>query len=346
MGSWYCTLEAVKRAVDIAAADKNRVISEAIEAASREIDNLTERRFIPKTETLYFDWPQRDARNPYTLYLDDDVLSVSALTRDGDDAVAIVAADYFLEPSWGPPYNSIQIDLASSAYFANKNTHQRAIRVTVSRGYSNATKTAGALAEALDSSETGVDVTDASLADVGDTLLCESEQMFVTDRAVLDTTANLNDTLTADMSDVTVTVTDGTKVKVNEVILIESERMLVTDVTGNNLTVKRAWDGTVLAAHSGALDVYAYRTLTVERGANGTTAAAHDTATSLSRYAPPADIVKLCKALAINDIKTTEGGWTGTFGSGEGLIEVKGTALARLKRDIQADYRRYLVGAV
>jgi len=116
MSNWYCGRNALKRAVGIDGADRNSVIDALIEAASREIDGLTNRRFIPKTATRSYNWPQRDGRSVYTIYLDEDLLSVSALTKEGDDVTAIASTDYFLEPvNLGPPYSRIEIDLASRA---------------------------------------------------------------------------------------------------------------------------------------------------------------------------------------------------------------------------------------
>ncbi|MCH8200125.1 MAG: DUF350 domain-containing protein, partial [Chloroflexi bacterium] len=134
------------------------------------------------------------------------------------------------------------------------------------------------------------------LLDVGDTLLIESEQLFVSERATKDTGTNVTTDLTADASGTTVAVGDGTKVNKGEVILVGSEKMLVTDVTDNNLTVQRAVDGSVLAAHSQPVDVFAYRSLTVTRGVNGTTAATHDDSTAITKYQAPFPIRQLARA--------------------------------------------------
>lgn len=200
------------------------------------------------------------------------------------------------------------------------------------------TKAAGALAEADDGSETALDVTDASLIDVGDTILIGTEEMFISGRAPLDTTGDLNDTLTASASDVTVTVTDGTLIKQGEVILIESERMLVESITGNDLTVQRGYDGSVLAAHSGALNIYAFRTLTVVRAVNGTIASSHAISTAITKYVPPADIMNYCRAKAIAMLKQGESGWTGQIGGTEGAINLRNDGLKALEDDLVHNY--------
>src|SRR3546814_20587325 len=93
-------------------------------------------------------------------------------------------------------------------------------------------------------------------------------------------------------------VTDGTLFFVGELILIDSERMRIVDITGNNLTVVRAYDGSTLAAPSLGADVYVYRSLTVERGALGTTAATHLDAASVTVWAVPASVKVLASGRA------------------------------------------------
>ncbi|KKL24684.1 hypothetical protein LCGC14_2412830, partial [marine sediment metagenome] len=159
-------------------------------------------------------------------------------------------------------------------------------------------------------------------------------------------TANTNGALTKNKAETTVTVTDGTKVKAGEVILVEAERMFVESISGNDLTVIRAYDGSTLAAHDTAKDVYAFRTLTVTRGENGTTAATHDNADPITKYVPPADIIELCKALAIAYYHAEKGGWTGTVGSGEGAVQVSQSGLNKLRDRVQRQYRRFVIGAV
>lgn len=349
MANWYTTREQVKLALGEQApsGERDKVIDQKIEAASREIDTLTHRHFIPKTAVHRLAFPYRDMARPWVLPLDDDLLSVSTLTKDGDTATAIASGDYFLEPvNLGPPYQWIEIDLDSAAFFSTEGTHQRAVRVTGSWGYGNDTVAAGALAEDLDTSETGIDVTDSSLVGIGDTLLVGSEQLFVTAKSLLTTTTTLNDTLTANKNNTDVTVTDATKVKQGEVITLDSERMFVESIAGNDLTVIRAYDGSVLRAHSTAATIYAPRTLTCVRGVNGTTAAVHTAADAVVRYVAPADVVNLCEAMAIFEYVQSRGGRTGTIGSNNSQVAVNSRTLEALKDGVRKRYLRHIVGAV
>src|SRR5262249_23105440 len=131
-----------------------------------------------------------------------------------------------------------------------------------------------------------------------------------------------------------------------EVLLIDSERLLVTAKASNVLTVQRAQDGSVLAAHSNGAAIYAFRSLTVERATNGTTAATHSNGAALRRYAPPGDVVNLALASAIAYYLQAQSGWTGQIGGGEGAIETRLRGLWALREGVKNRYRRRPVGAI
>lgn len=342
---WYASREQVKAAVGISGSEIHALLDSYIEAASEGIERLLESRgnprFIPNTETRLYPWPQLSG-NSLTLYLKADLLSVTELLAAAQDSspTEIVSADYFLEPVNHLPYRRIEIDLSSSSSFFAGQTSQRSISVAGSWGHSNATKAAGTVVSGLaaDAGATSMVCSDASLIDVGHTLGIESEQLFVSERSTVDSTANLNDTLVAQNNDVNVTLDDATKVNQGEIILIESERMLIESISGNDLTVKRAVDGSTLAAHSTGKDVYAFRTLTVVRGVNGTTAATHADTTAVVKYAPPADIATLCLAEALALLKQGQSGWTGQIGGGEGVIETRMFNLEKLRDNALSNY--------
>jgi hypothetical protein len=127
---------------------------------------------------------------------------------------------------------------------------------------------------------------------------------------------------------------------VDETILIGSERMLVVDVAGSTLTVKRAWDGSVLTTHASGADIYALRTLTVARGAYGTTAATHSDTAALARHVCPALVRDYALGVALVQLLGEQAGYARTAGSGEGQREVTGRGLAQLRRDLIAAYGR------
>jgi len=339
MGVWYATREDVKSALDFAETARNDAqVDRAIEAASRSGEALLRRRFYPQVATRYFPWPNHQYARPWRLWLDaDELISVTTLTAGG---TVVAASDYFLEPAnSGPPYTHIEIDLDSSAAFKAGNTHQRAIAIAGVFGYSAEDEAAGTLAEALDTTETGIDVSDSALIGVGHIIKVDSERMLVTGKAMLTTAQTLQTPLTASQSNVTVAVTTGSSYSVGEVILLDSERMLITDISGNNLTVRRAWDGTVLAAHTGST-IYAPRTLTVTRGALGTTAAAHSTSAAITRHVVPGLVKELCVAESLNSLQQESSGYARVIGSGENEREASGRGLRDIRADAMAAYGR------
>lgn len=334
MGIWYATREDVMRAVDSKETARNAAqIDRGLEAASRSIDALCHRTFYPQVATKSFDWPNSQHAAPWRLWLDgNELISVSAVTSGG---TAISPADVLLEPSaYGPPYNRLELNLSSSAAFGGGDTHQRDISIAgLWAGCAVAESTVGTAAEALDTSETGIDVNAATSAavGVGSLLRVDSERMQVTGRSQLDTGQNLGGNLDAKASTVSVPVSDGTQFAAGEVILIDAERMLIVDIAGNTLIVKRAWDGSVLAAHTTGADIYAPRTLTVTRAACGTTAATHSTAAPVYRWDPPGPVQTLAIAEVLNLLGLEQAGYAVALRAGEA-----GTERTRDVRGLQA----------
>lgn len=342
----YCTREDVKEALDIKpSARADRAVDRAVEAGRDAVDRLCHRTFIPFQGTRYFDFPDGSYSAPWVLRLDEnEVVSVSQLTA-GD--VVIDAADYNLEPNTdGPPYSRIELQTDTSAAFSSGASTQRAIGVTgVFCGSSADTVTVAALAEALDATETSVDVTDSTEIGCGTLLEIGDEWMVVTGRAMLDTGANIDagDSLAADRGDVSLTLSTLVGApQVGETILIGSERMLVTDLAGSVATVQRAVNGSVLAAHAGSSDIYAPRTLTVQRGAQGTTAATHNNAAVVSRLVVPGSLWALAVGEATAILLQEPTGWARTAGSGDSEREVSGRSLRELRDQV---YDRYGRGA-
>ena len=340
---WYASREEIKAELDVKeTARSNARIDRALADATEAVHGLCHRVFYPEQDIRYFDWPGPQYARPWRLWLDaNEVISVTTLASGG---TTIVAADYFLEPNqYGPPYNRIEIDLDSSAAFGGGDTHQRDITVTGLFGYRNDETTLGATAEALDASETGIDVDAATSAavGVGSLLRIDSERVIVTGRTNLDTGQTLGGAgLTNQNNNVTVAVGSGSVFAAGETILIDSERMLVEDIAGNNLTVRRAWDGATIAAHTAGATIYAPRTLTVERGTLGTTAATHNTATTVYRWDAPGPVRQLCVAEALTDLLQGRSGYARTAGSGESEREVSGRGIKDLRDRVYVSHGR------
>lgn len=343
----YATREDVMRALDSKLTARNAAqIDRALQSASRDVDALCHRRFYPEQDTRSWDWPDSQQGTSWRLWLDDsELISVTTLTSGG---TTIAASDYFLEPNRsGPPYNRVEIDLGSSAAFGGGSTHQRDITITGLWGYKNDETTAGALAaEVSSTSATTVSVNGAAAATlgVGSVIRVDSERMLVTGRAMADTTQNLGTDIDQQLKTVTIPVASGAAFTTDEVILIDGERMLIVDIAGNNLIVKRAWDGSANAAHTSGADIYALRSLTVERGALGTTAATHSNGAAVTRWDPPAPVRLLTIAEAINTVTMEQAGYSKVLrtgesgGSSERNRDQKG--IERLREQVYASHSR------
>lgn len=341
----YCTREDVKSALDLKETSRSTVlVDNAIEAAARSVEDLTNRRFYPFDGTRKFDWPNYQRARPWRLWLDgNDLLAISAITSGG---VAIPAGQVLLSPPnpsvvSDTPYTYIELDISTTAAFSIGSTWQRSISITGTWGYSAVTTPAGQLAAAMtDTTGTTAQVTDSSQLSAGALLLAGSERMLVTGRAMITTGQSQQSGLTTAVnSDVSLGVTDGTKFFPGETLLLDSERVLITDVAGNTVTVKRGWDGSVIAAHSGAV-IYAPRQLTVTRGALGTTAATHGNAAPLARFTYPGPVTELAIAEAENSVLQKTSGYARTIGEGDTLRQVSPGGLTDLRARVRAGYAR------
>lgn len=325
----YASAEAVAEAFDVATtATQTARLLRLTQTASRTVDRALNRRFYPRTGTSA--WRVRPRSGP-TVWFPEEVLALTSADFDGSTVTG-----YVLEPRHaGPPYD--HFDLTDATTGAGE-----VITLTGRFGYCEDTATAGTLASSPDADDTTITVSDASLIGLGDLLLIDSERMVVTARALTDTTANTSGALTASSAETTVPVNTGSLVKVGETITIDSERMRVIDISGNNLSVRRAVDGSVLATHANPSDVYASRLLTVERAAVGTTGASHTSSTVIYRHVPPPLITELTIAEAQVLYGQESAGWS-TSGNENATTR---RSADTVRKDAVALYRRHNYGAV
>lgn len=347
---WYATQEMIE--AELPAANSTMLaalIRRKLGSSSQSVERLTKRRFYPWTGTKSFPWPNDQYAPSWKVYFDqpDQLVSLTSVTAGG---TAVDTADLYAEPTnTGPPYSRIEINRGSSASWRSGTTPQRSLAFVGIWGNDYTTTSTGAVAEDVDASETAIDVNGIASAalGVGSLLICESERMIVTDRAMLTTGQTLaSANLTAVESDRTVNVASSAGFAVGETILLDSERMLITDIAGNALTVTRAYAGTTLAAHTIGATIYAPRTLTVTRGALGTTAATHSTSTALSRFVYPPLVEQLTIAETVNEVLQGAAGWGRTTG-GEQSREMRIAGLQDLrKRVLEAHGRRARKGTI
>jgi hypothetical protein len=341
----YATREEVKAALDIKLTTRSDAqVDRAIESASRSIEGLLHRRFYSVIQTAFFDWPNFQYAYPWRIWFDERELAdvttnVPVVTSGGN---VITAANIFWGPwNYSPPFTFMELDRSSSASFGQGSTPQRDVQITGTFGYQDTFTTAGALAVGCGAGDATITVTNGAVIGVGDVIMIGSERILATDKTMVDTTQAQQGSgvSTASAADVTLAVTDGTKFSSGEIVLLDSERMLIVDVAGNNLTVKRAWDGSVLAAHSGA-EIYALRVVTVTRGSFGSTAASHSGAAAITRALIPPLVKELAVGEALNSVLQEQGGYARTQGQGAGAQTNVGMSLDAIRKQALARYGR------
>ena len=340
---WYATREQVKRALDSAETARNNAqIDRALTSASRSIEGQCHRKFYPYQQIRYFGFrPWQDGNSSWRLWLNEnDLISVSSLVVGG---TTISSADYFLEPiNSGPPYTSIEMDLSSNAVFATGDTWQRTVVITGNWGYWAEQEEVGILVDYLDTdaSDTAtITWTKPEGIGVGSILKIDTEFLIVTEILFADTSQNTTGSLTASAAANTVGVASGAGFYIGETIRIDSEAMRVVDIQSNNLIVKRAWDGTVLAAHNSSADVYGKTAIQVDRAQLGSSLSQqHEPDDIVYRYIVPPLINDLCVAEAVVQLKTELHG----YARGEGELATRPAVggLRALREQVEIGFAR------
>jgi hypothetical protein len=339
---WYATREQAMNALDFTESARTRArVDRALASATDIVRGQLNRDFWPIQATRYWPWPVPGRTSTWRLWLDQhELISLDTLVAGG---VTIATGDYLLEPANdGPPYDHIEINLGSNASFASGPlTDQRSIVATGKFGYTDDAATAGTIAEVLDDTETGVDVSDSAAIGVGDLIKVDNERMVVTGKQLLNTGQTVSTGgIDNQRGTTSLPVSSGAAFTVDEQIVIDSERMRIADIAGNTLIVDRAVNGSVIAAHTSTTAIYAYRTLTVVRGVLGTDPAAHNNGSTITRWVPPALVTSYCLAEALNIIEQDPTGWARMAGSGDNARQMSATALKRIADLTKAQHGR------
>lgn len=338
----YASRELVRQTIDIRSTARNdRLLDLALEAGAEAVEACTRRRFYPWEGTRYFDWPDSHYPTPWRLWLDEDEVAEVTSVTSGGNTITYASGQILPYPNQGPPYTRLELDRGVGAAFSGGTTVQRAVAVLGTFcGCPLTTSSAGTIAEALDASETGVEMTTSESVGVGDLLVVDDERMLVTDRAWLTTGLTVQGGgIASGATQVTLTAS-GSGVSAGEMILVDSERMLVEDVVGATLTVKRAYDGSVLAAHSAGVTVYAPRLLTVSRGSLGTTAASHSSSAAAAVHVPPGLVRELNIGEALNYLVSGNAAWARVIGANEYAKEYTGAGLDALRKQARKAFGR------
>ncbi len=348
----YCSAEDVRDALDIApTAIAARKVSRAIMGAAGFVEGELNRRFYAELDTRYFDWPiNYQYAAPWRLWLDsDEVWSATSiqtgLQRNPDGTLSVtpttqtllLGRDFLLRPeNVGPPYSHIEIIVSGHSMWSPADgTWQQAIAVNGEFGGCGDVEPAGQLKGALTSSGTSITVTDSSTVGTLDTIYVDSEWMTVASKSMTSTSQVLAADLPASAA-ATVLTTFGGAWTEGETLLVDGERMRVQDVAGINLVVKRAQDGTPLAAHSTGTLIWAPRQLNLTRGVLGTVPAAHASNAPVQRLAVPDLVRNLSIAKAVTNILQDSSGWTTSKGQ-----EARVTAVRELNDLANDAYTRW-----
>lgn len=340
----YASRRQVKQALDVKlTADYDSQIDDALCRAADSIDGLCHRRFYTVFQTQYWDWPNYQRAYPWRIWFDEreiaDVTGTVPVVTSGGNVID--AGSLFWGPwNYSPPFRFVEIDRSTSASFGQGDTPQRDVAITAQFGYWVKTRPAGALAAAItDTTITTITVTDSSVADVGDVLICGSEKMLVQQTAMATTgqTQSGSGCSTASEADNQLTVSDGTQIHAGEIIALDGERMYISSITGNIATVVRSFDGTVLATHSNAT-VYALRALTVTRGESGTTAVTHLISAALTAEIAPGLIRDLAEAETLNAVLQKTTAYARTIGENQRIVP--GGSLPDLRAQVLTQFGR------
>lgn len=308
----FCTLAELDADLNVLGSEREARVYPKLEAASEFLQKEIG-LFLPVTQARTL-----QGSGTMQLFLPQGLLSVTSIVNDG---VTLDAADYMLMPNqrhWSNgPYSWIEVDPDAtnlSAWCSDKD----GVVITGPWGLFNLTKDTGANVGTGDqsSSATSLLVTDGSKLSPGMGLLIGSEQQLVTATASpTDSGADLAAAI-SDAQETLITLDDASLVNPGEIIRVDLEKMKVldTNISTNQAYVIRGWDKTPQTTHSNDADVHVYRTFTVERGVNGTTVAAHSAAVDIYQQMIPADINQLARKIAGRMLKDALGGYAGLIG--------------------------------
>ena len=340
--------------------DQDAAADRAIESAADNIDAQLHRRFYPIDTVRYFDWPNQGGSgggqyaNPWRLWLDQwDCVVLTSLTTGGQ---SIALNQAFLEPvnkeEW-EPFEYIELDRSTSAAFGgNSVTPQHSIVAIGTWGYGADADQVATLAANVLTADTTITVSDGSQAGPGNLLVLgygrgaapfpsalgyagavqpyTGERVLITDVAFADTGLAQSGAgcSTASTSDQALTTTGTGALNKGEVILLDQEQMLVEQIVAGKATVRRAWNGTTLAAHGSTPEVYALRQYSVLRAQLGTTATSYSSGAAVFRHRIPPLVRDLSIGEAVNQVLQEGTGYARTVGTGDAAYPAPGQDLA------------------
>jgi hypothetical protein len=208
MSNSYCSIADLKNSLGVTSTTNDTQMRKTIEASTKYIDSYTNRTFKVTSATKYFN-------GALHLWLPD-LLSITTLKtdEDGDGTFenTLDSGDYFtygvgIDELNTYPITHLEIN-PNGDYGSFANGVQKGVQLVGTWGYGDGISATPYIvdtttSEALDASETGVDVTSVTNLSAGQTILIESEQMYIysiasttltVERGVNGTTATTHDT--------------------------------------------------------------------------------------------------------------------------------------------------------
>ena len=183
-GNSYGNLATLKTQLGITGTTDDTSLLQSLEMASRSIDTFCKRRFFVTSETKQF----RGSGN--RLLLDSDLISITTLTTLKDDRTTDktwASTDYELFPLGDTVYPKEWIELAdntSAGSFASG--IKRGVQIVGLFGYGNGSSSSPYMSAtttndgSFSSSDTTFTATAGANLNIGETILIDSEQMYVT----------------------------------------------------------------------------------------------------------------------------------------------------------------------
>jgi hypothetical protein len=333
-------MEEVKAATDTRETARNNAqIARVIAGATDSVEDMLNRRFYPEVDVRYADWPSHvdPVDGSRVVSLDYDVVELTELTVAG---VPVDESLYELESERDgePPYVAVRLD--ASVTLPDGVATRDAVGLAGTFGFDANEDAAGTLATTVDDATDTVDVSDSSAVGVGSLLRIGAERMLVDRKSMLDTGQTTQGALTNSNADQLLLVTSGAAYAEGEVVMVDAEKMLVVEIAANTLVVKRAWDGSTLAAHNPGAAVFAPRRLTVRRGVLGTAASEHTAGAMIGRHRIPDLVRQLGVAESLVGMAQENGGYGRTVGSEGAERPAAGAGIEDLRARARAAYGR------
>ena len=182
-GNSYGTLTRLKTMLGITGTGNDTELLQSLEMASRSIDAYCRRKFYVTSETTQY----RGEGNRLMLY--DDLLSITTFTTLKDDRSTEktwATTDYELYPLGDTVYPKEYIELADNTTAGSfASGIKRGVQIAGLFGYGNGSSTTPYLSAtttndgSFDSSETTFTATAGANLNIGETILIDSEQMYI-----------------------------------------------------------------------------------------------------------------------------------------------------------------------